>query len=76
MHAVPHAVPQVSPKVSGLDHVVREVLLAQARNPGGPVLQVGAAPGVRGWREGQAGEGQVAAGALRHATRQLCVQSI
>lgn len=33
---------QVSPKTSGLDSVVREVLAAQARNPAGPVLQVGA----------------------------------
>lgn len=32
--------PQVSPKVSGLDNVVREVLAVQARNPGGPVLEV------------------------------------
>lgn len=31
---------QVSPKMSGLDHVVREVLFTQARNPGGPVLEV------------------------------------
>ncbi|PRW20378.1 F-box LRR-repeat 6-like [Chlorella sorokiniana] len=30
---------QISPKVSGLDHVVREVLFTQARNPGGPVLE-------------------------------------
>ncbi|KAL4431484.1 hypothetical protein ABPG75_006740 [Micractinium tetrahymenae] len=30
---------QISPKVSGLDQVVREVLAAQARNPSGPVLE-------------------------------------
>ncbi|PSC74657.1 F-box LRR-repeat 6-like [Micractinium conductrix] len=30
---------QVSPKVSGLDAVVREVLAQQARNPGGPALE-------------------------------------
>ncbi|KAL4419549.1 hypothetical protein ABPG77_006880 [Micractinium sp. CCAP 211/92] len=30
---------QISPKVSGLDQVVREVLAVQARNPGGPVLE-------------------------------------
>ena len=44
-HTLPHPPsprhhPQVSPKVSGLDAVVREVLAQQARNPGGPALEV------------------------------------
>ncbi|EFN51581.1 hypothetical protein CHLNCDRAFT_55036 [Chlorella variabilis] len=65
---------QVSPKVSGLDLVVREVLAQQARNPGGPVLEelvVEGCPllthqGLRAATEASAEAGRPLLAALRH----------